>query len=129
MATIGEAARRSGIHIETIRYYEREGIVPPPGRTAGGRRAYTERDIGLLVFVKRCRDLGFSISDILNLQALRDASDDQCREVKTIGLHHLQDVRDRIADLTRLEASLAALVAECNGGRVECSALRELFAA
>lgn len=129
MFAIGEAARRSGIHIETIRYYEREGIVPAPGRTAGGRRAYTETDIGLLIFVKRCRDLGFPISDIRALQALRDASDEQCDEVRTIAMHHLQDVRDRIADLQSLELSLASLVAECDGGRVECPALTELFAA
>lgn len=129
MFAIGEAARRSGIHIETIRYYEREGIVPAPVRTAGGRRAYTETDIGLLIFVKRCRDLGFPISDIRALQALRDASDEQCGEVRTIAMHHLQDVRDRIADLQSLELSLASLVAECDGGRVECPALTELFAA
>lgn len=129
MATIGDAARRSGIHIETIRYYEREGIVPPPGRTAGGQRSYTERDIGMLVFVKRCRDLGFPISDIRTLQGLRDASDDQCGEVETIARHHLQAIRDRIADLAQLEASLESLVAECKGGRVECPALKELFAA
>jgi MerR family mercuric resistance operon transcriptional regulator len=129
MTSIGEAARRSGIHIETIRYYEREGIVPTPSRTAAGRRLYTESDIGMLIFVKRCRDLGFPISDIRTLQGLRDASDDQCGEVQTIALHHLQDVRDRIVDLTRLEASLASLVAECDGGRVECPALKKLFAA
>lgn len=129
MSTIGEAARRSGIHIETIRYYEREGIVPAPGRTAGGRRVYTDADIGLLIFIKRCRDLGFPIADIRALQALRDASDAQCGEVETIALHHLQGVRDRISDLKRLEASLAALVAECGDGRVECPALQELFAA
>lgn len=129
MSTIGEAARRSGIHIETIRYYEREGIVPAPGRTAGGRRVYSETDIGLLIFVKRCRDLGFPISDIRTLQALRDASDDQCGEVQTVALHHLQDVRERIEDLRRLEVSLASLVAECDSGRVECPALKELFEA
>ena len=129
MAAIGEAARRSGIHIETIRYYEREGIVPPPGRTATGRRIYTEAEIGILVFVKRCRNLGFPISDVKTLMALRDASEEQSGEVKTIALHHLQDVRDRIADLTRLQASLTSLVAECEDGRVECPALKELFAA
>lgn len=129
MIAIGEAARRSGIHIETIRYYEREGIVPAPGRTAGGRRVYTDADIGMLVFVKRCRDLGFPIADIRALQALRDASDEQCAEVQTIALHHLQGIRDRIANLTRLEASLASLVTECDDGRVECPALRGLFAA
>lgn len=129
MIAIGEAARRSGIHIETIRYYEREGIVPAPDRTSGGRRAYTDADIGLLVFVKRCRDLGFPIADIRALQAVRHASDAQCGEVQTIALHHLQGVRERITDLKRLETSLASLVAECDDGRVECPALRELFAA
>lgn len=129
MTAIGEAARRSGVHIETIRYYEREGIVPAPGRTPGGRRFYTDTDIGLLIFVRRCRDLGFSITDIRALQSLRDASDAQCGEVETIAFHHLQGVRDRISDLKRLEASLASLVAECGDGRVECPALRELFSA
>ena len=62
MATIGEASRRSGINIETIRYYEREGVVPRPGRSASGRRVYTDDEVAVLAFVKRCRDMGFPLS-------------------------------------------------------------------
>ena len=64
MFTIGKASEQSGVNIETIRYYEREGIVPKPGRSAGGRRLYSSDEIAKLRFVRRCRDLGFPISNI-----------------------------------------------------------------
>ena len=127
MAGIGEAARRSGINIETIRYYEREGIIPAAPRTPGGRRDYSDGDIALLLFVKRCRDLGFPIADVRALLALRHASNAQCREVQQMSEHHLNGIRAKIAELRRLETSLTELIAECGKGRVECPALRELF--
>lgn len=127
MATIGEAARRSGINIETIRFYEREGIVPAPGRSTGGRRVYATDDVDRLVFVKRCRDLGFSLRDVRALLALRCAESDQCDEVRTISKRHISDVRDKIRDLRRLERALVSLVSECQEGRADCPALKGLF--
>ena len=127
MATIGEAARRSGINIETIRFYEREGIVPEPVRSAGGRRVYTADGIERLVFVKRCRDLGFPLRDVRALLALRTAESDQCDDVRAISERHISDVRDKIRDLRRLERALVELVAECREGRADCPALTGLF--
>ncbi|HEX9789150.1 MAG TPA: MerR family DNA-binding protein [Kiloniellales bacterium] len=127
MAMIGEASLLSGINIETIRFYEREGIVPAPDRSSGGRRVYTADQIAILIFVKRCRDLGFPLADVRTLLALRTAADDHCDDVRLISERHIEDVRRRIADLRRLEKALVALVAECRKGRTDCPALRELF--
>ncbi|MPZ12078.1 MAG: MerR family DNA-binding protein [Kiloniellaceae bacterium] len=128
MHPIGEVARRSGVTIETIRYYEREGVVPLPDRSASGRRLYDSAGIARLRFVKRCRDLGFPIEDIRALLALSKGDSKACSDVKLIGERHLRDVRDKIADLTRLEAALADLVAECDEQRPHCPVLRQLFA-
>jgi MerR family transcriptional regulator, mercuric resistance operon regulatory protein len=127
MATIGAAARLSGINIETIRYYEREGIVPSPERSEGGRRVYTADQIEILLFVKRCRDLGFPLSDVKAMLALRTAMSDQCDEVRAISERHIANVRAKLEDLRRLEQALVELVAECRKGRTECPALKGLF--
>ena len=128
MHPIGEAARKSGVTIETIRYYERTGLIPAPARSAAGRRLYDGAGIARLRFVKRCRDLGFSIPEIRTLLALSNEPGAACGDVKAIGEHHLRDVRDKIADLTRLEAALTDLIAECDREYVRCPALRRLFA-
>lgn len=127
MATIGKAARLSGINIETIRYYEREGIVPAPARSAGGRRMYSAEQVDVLVFVKRCRDLGFPLSDIKAMLSLRTAKGEQCDEVRAIAERHIGNVHAKIADLQRLECALVQLVAECREGRMYCPALEGLF--
>jgi MerR family mercuric resistance operon transcriptional regulator len=127
MAMIGEASRLSGVNIETIRFYEREGIIAAPDRSSSGRRIYTADQIAILIFVKRCRDLGFPLSDVQIMLALRTAADDQCDEVRLISERHIGDVRRRIADLRRLEKALVALVVECRKGRTDCPALSELF--
>lgn len=128
MHPIGEAARQSGVTIETIRYYERVALVPPPPRSTSGRRLYDGAGIARLRFVKRCRDLGFSIPEIRTLLALSEEPGKTCGDVKAIGEHHLREVRDKIADLVRLEEALAELIAECNRENVRCPALRRLFA-
>ena len=127
MTTIGEASRRSGVQIETIRYYERKGIIPPAGRSTSGRRVYTEAEVAVLGFVKRCRNMGFPLSDIRALMALRAASDDQCNEVRSISERHIADVRKRIGELQRLERALGDLVSACRDGHTVCPALEELF--
>ena len=128
MYSIGEAARRSGVAVETIRYYERASVVPLPDRAASGRRLYDSAGIARLRFVKRCRDLGFSIEDIRTLLALSKPGSKACSDVKRIGEGHLRDVREKIADLTRLESALAEMVAECGEQKPECPVLRQLFA-
>ena len=128
MHSIGTAAKRSGVTIETIRYYEREGVVPEAERSASGRRMYREDGIARLRFVKRCRDLGFPIADIKSLLALSDGSETSCEDAQAIGEGNLALVREKIADLGRMEAALVHLVGLCRRGRSECPMLKELFA-
>ena len=126
MIAIGEAARQSGVPIETIRYYEREGVVPAPRRAANGRRVYSEKEVGRLRFIKRCRDLGFSITDAKGLLSLSEGENDNCATVKDIGTAHLFAVRSKIAELKALEAALEQLTANCRDGSVSCQMLEAL---
>ena len=126
MIAIGEAARQSGVPIETIRYYEREGVVPTPQRAANGRRVYSEKEVGRLRFIKRCRDLGFSITEAKGLLSLSEGENDNCATVKDIGTAHLSAVRSKIAELKALEAALEQLTANCKAGSVSCQMLEAL---
>lgn len=126
MPSIGDAARRSGVQVETIRYYERAGVVPRPSRSQNGRRVYDAAGIARLRMIKRCREMGFSLSDARALLALSEASDAPCGEVKAIADGHLAEVGRKIEALRDLEAALAELVRECATGRAACPALREL---
>lgn len=126
MIAIGEAARQSGIPIETIRYYEREGVVPAPQRAANGRRVYSDKEVGRLRFIKRCRDLGFSITEAKGLLSLSEGENDNCTMVKDIGTAHLFAVRSKIAELRALEAALKQLTANCKAGSVSCQMLKAL---
>ena len=128
MQPIGEAARLSGVNIETIRYYEREGIVPNAERSASGRRQYDDTAIARLRFIRRCRDLGFPICDIRALLDLSSNATKPCHDVRVISQRHLEDVRARLADLQKLEAALEDLVQECAEVRSDCPALKQLFA-
>ena len=114
---IGAAARRAGVNIETIRYYEREGVVPKPARAANGRRIYGEAEISRLAFVRRARELGFTLGEIRALARLASAPAKACDEVLAMTRTHLVDIRHRIADLARLERVLARLAAQCGVGR------------
>ncbi len=127
MFAIGEASRRSGVAVETIRYYEREGITAKPGRTASGRRAYTEAEIAALRFIKHCRDLGFSIPDAVSLRRLANEPATTCADAGQIGRAHLADVRAKLAELKRLEGALAELVANCDRGERLCPMLDTLM--
>ncbi len=128
MQPIGEAARQSGVNIETIRYYEREGIVPNAERTASGRRLYDDTAIARLRFIRRCRDLGFPLRDISTLLDLSSNATKPCHDVRVISQRHLEDVRARLVDLQQLESALLDLVQECAEARSDCPALKQLFA-
>jgi len=110
--TIGELSRRTAVNIETIRYYERIGLLPHPPRTRGGRRVFGTESCRTLAFVKRSRELGFGLEDIRTLLALRD-SHGACKDVKVIAERHLQDVQAKMRDLVKLESVLSAAVARC----------------
>jgi MerR family transcriptional regulator, mercuric resistance operon regulatory protein len=110
---IGELSRLTGVHIETIRYYERVGMLIAPSRTAGGRRLYDHGYVRTLAFIRRARELGFTLEEIRALVELSGSERPSCAEVRKIASHHLEDVRRKLADLTRLEAILAETVARC----------------
>jgi MerR family mercuric resistance operon transcriptional regulator len=112
---IGELSRRSGVNIETIRYYERVKMLTPPPRTASGRRVYHSTDLRILVFIRRSRKLGFSLDEIRALLRLGGPEKASCREVREIAAHHLEDIRARLVDLKKLERLLAKTVARCSG--------------
>lgn len=120
-------ARRTGCNLETIRYYEKIGMLPDPPRTAAGYRVYQEDHVARLRFVLRARELGFSIEEIRGLLDLVDRGNQTCAEVKERTERHLTDVRSKIADLKRIERVLAATAAHCSGEEVlECPVLDAL---
>ena len=127
MHAIGVAANRSGVGIETIRYYEREGVVPTAARASNGRRLYDDGSIARLRFVRRCRDLGFSLKEVKALLSLSLSTTTNCGDASTIGKRHLDEVRAKIADLERLEAALIELLARCADGQSHCPMLLRLF--
>ncbi len=126
--SIGALSKATGCNIETIRYYERIGLLPKPPRTQGGHRQYDEPELKRLTFVRRSRALGFTLDEIRGLLGLVDGGDYTCGEVKAITLDHLEEIRRKIADLTRLETVLRDMAAECEGGTVpDCPVIEALF--
>ncbi len=124
---IGALARDTGCNIETIRYYEKIGLLAEPPRSSGGHRSYASNDTKRLSFIVRSRELGFSVPDIRQLLRLVD-SGATCEEVRKITVTHLQSIRARIVDLERLEAVLQRAAANCVGGDVpECPIVDVLF--
>lgn len=124
---IGALAAQSGTLVETIRYYERIGLMPSPPRSASGYRQYRAEHLQRLLFLRRCRALGFSIEEIRSLAALASRRERSCRKVKSIAERHLEDVRRKRSDLLRLECALSALVDSCGGGRIaDCKILEAL---
>jgi MerR family mercuric resistance operon transcriptional regulator len=113
---VGDAARLSGVHLETIRYYERIRLIPPAGRGSGGRRLFTEAEVHRLGFIRQARDMGFSQDEVRALLALSAGEVVSCGEVKAIAERHLAATRRRLGDLRKLERLLAATVAQCSGG-------------
>lgn len=113
--TIGKLATVSGVNLETVRYYERIGLMSSPVRTANGHRAYEQEHLRRLVFIRRSRELGFNIENIRALLALSEPSRGCCADVKKITDLHLEMVRSKIADLQRLEVILAATAQKCDG--------------
>lgn len=127
---IGEMSRQTGVNIETIRYYERIGLMPKPDRTAGGNRQYDQDQLKRLYFLRRARDLGFSLEEIRGLFEMVDRKDFTCSEVHDLTVNHLISVREKILNLNRLEQALSAMVAECSRGDVpECPILETMFEA
>lgn len=126
--TIGALSKQTGVNIETIRFYERIGILPKPPRSVGGHRIYGHDQLMRLGFVRRSRELGFSLQEVRGLLQLVDGGHYTCAEVKAITVDHLADVRRKIADLRRLERTLADVAGKCRGGKVpDCPVIEALF--
>lgn len=116
--TIGELSRLAQVRIETIRYYEKVGIMPHPPRNSSGYRIYGSPHIARLSFVRRSRELGFSQPEVRKLLTLVDEHKYTCAEVRDLTARHLATVRDKIGDLRKLEQALAAMVSDCDGGDI-----------
>ncbi|ASK89654.1 MerR family transcriptional regulator [Sphingorhabdus sp. SMR4y] len=124
----GELAKITDRNIETIRYYEKIGLLLEPNRSAGGHRLYSRDDRARLGFILRGRDLGFSIEELKSLLSLVDSSDYSCGEVLELTRDHLASVRQKIVDLRKLERTLTDVSAQCEGGDVpDCPIIDALF--
>ena len=125
---IGALSRQSGVKIETIRYYERIGIMPPPPRSQSGYRLYESHHLRRISFIRKSRQLGFSLEEIRGLLALVDEHAYSCAQVQALTQNHLETTRRKIADLQKLEGVLGDMVAQCDGGLVpDCPVIDILF--
>jgi len=125
--SIGALSKYSGCNIETIRYYEKCGLLPAPPRTEGGHRLFGADHLKRLTFIRRSRELGFSLDEIRALLGLVDGGDYTCGDVKALTVAHLKDVREKIKDLRKLEKTLAEISSQCEGGTVpECPVIEAL---
>lgn len=125
--TIGALARATGCKPVTIRYYEQRGLLPAPERTASGYRVYTHDHRRRLAFIRRSRDLGFSLDEVRELLRLADRQEISCAAVDEIAARHLVEIEEKIHHLHALEAELRRLLASCRGGKVgECRVIEAL---
>lgn len=114
--------------METIRYYEKIGLLHEPDRTGSGHRVYSGDDQRRLKFILRSRELGFSIGELRGLLKLVDRNDFTCGEVLDVTIRHIADIKSKIADLKKLERTLSAMSSQCAGGEVpECPVIDSLF--
>ena len=128
---IGELSRRTSCNIETIRYYERIALLPAPARSAGRYRVYDTVDVRRLTFIRRARELGFTLDAVRALLALSDDDGSAaCAEVRQLAANHLAEVRAKIADLQAMERVLADAVRRCAAGELPgCPIIDALSAA
>lgn len=127
---IGILARESGVNIETVRYYERIGVMPKAARSSSGYRLYTAEHLKRLTFVRRGRELGFTLDELRDLLCLVDGHAYTCAEVRALTLDHVADIRRKIADLKALERTMTTIAAQCSGKKVpDCPIIDALFRA
>jgi MerR family mercuric resistance operon transcriptional regulator len=123
----GELAQRSGCNIETVRFYEKQALLPGPPRSAGGHCDYAPEHLKRLTFIRRSRELGFTLKEVRSLLTLVDGSDWTCAEVRAMTLEHLAGVQSKIADLERIARILEDVAAHCDGGAVpQCPIIEAL---
>jgi len=126
--TIGQMARSAGASVETIRFYEREGLLEHPARSASGYRNYPPEAVARLRMIRQAKELGFSLNEIKELLALRVAPGKSCSDVRARAERKIADIDQRIAALKRMKAALARLAAACagHGPTSECPILEAL---
>lgn len=126
--TRGALAQQSAINSETIRYYEKIELMPHPMRSEGGHRIYDDDHLKRLVFIRRCRGLGFSLEEIRNLLGLVDTGKYSCDEVRLQTQTHLKDIQQKVCDLKKMESTLEKLLVECrNGKQASCPIVEALY--
>ncbi len=122
-------AQRSGVNAETVRYYEKIYLLPEPPRSEGGYRIYSENDLQRLRFIRRSREMGFSLDEIRGLLSLVDGEQVSCERVKHLADDHLLAIRTKISDLQKMERTLRELADNCSGEDVpECAIIEALQA-
>lgn len=125
--TIGHLARETGTKVETVRFYEKAGLLPAPARTEGNYRSYNAAHLNRLSFIRRARDLGFSLDQIRALLALSDDQDRPCAAVDAIAKKHRAEVDRKIADLQSLKRVLDRMIDQCGCGVVaDCRIIESL---
>ncbi len=124
---IGELGLATGTKVETVRYYEKIGLLPPPGRTAGNYRAYSSDHLARLSFIRRARDLGFTLEAVRELLTFSDDKAQSCEAVDVIARAHLTEIDCKIADLQALRSELARVLGSCSNGTVaDCKIIESL---
>ncbi len=126
--TIGKLAEATGTKVETVRYYERAGLIAPPARTPGNYRSYRMEDLERLRFIRRTRDLGFSLEEVRALLDMAVQRDRDCGTVDELANRHLKEIDHKIADLTALRRELAGVISSCAGGTMAECRILEAFA-
>lgn len=112
---IGQLASQAGVAIDTVRYYERQGLLPPPERRASGYRQYGQQDITRLRFIRRAKDLGFSLQEIQDLLRISATPEASRADVRALAQHRLADIERRMRELDAMRSTLSTLVGECSG--------------
>jgi MerR family mercuric resistance operon transcriptional regulator len=124
----GVLSSKTGVNGETIRYYEKIKLIPEPKRSSSGYRIYDASHLNRLSFIKRCRELGFTLKEIAALLALVDGGHYTCAEIRDHTITHLKNVDDKIRDLRKMQRSLRQMVSECEGGMLpECPIVDSLL--
>lgn len=124
----GVLSKKTGVNGETIRYYEKIKLMPEPARSSSGYRVYDDSHLKRLSFIKRCRELGFTLKEIAALLRLVESGSYTCAEIRDHTITHLKDVDEKIRDLRRMQRTLRDMVSECEGEMVpECPIIESLF--
>ncbi len=126
--SIGELAKQANVHVETLRYYERRGLIPKPHRTVSNYRVYSSENLRRVKFIKQAQELGFSLNEIKKLLALRATPRARCADVRKYAAHKIEDIDGKIRSLTRMRKTLEKLIAECSGDgpATQCPILESL---